>query len=189
MEEKTAVEAALFAASEPLTAQDIADRTGIDISIVRYAIKDLRKEYDDRDSAIVISAIDGVYRMQLRAEYQQYTDLSAIPEFPAGVMRTLSAIAYNQPVSQARIVKARGPRGYADVNTLVEAGYVYSKPKGNSFELTTTKKFAEDFGIGSTRIDDIRAWIERNSKGEVVRKKYQDSGNGEADKPADDAGQ
>ncbi len=173
MEEKSAVEAALFAASEPLTAQDISERTGIEISIVRYAIKDLRMEYEMRDSAIIIAAIDGKYRMQLRAEYQSYSGLAAVPEFPNGVMRTLSAIAYNQPVLQSAIVKARGPRGYADVNTLVEAGYVASKPKGQSFLLTTTKKFSEDFGIGSTNPADIKAWIERNSKGTVVRKKFQ----------------
>ncbi len=100
MEEKSAVEAALFAASEPLTAGQIAERTGLDASIVRYAIKDLRMEYEMRDSAIIISAIDGRYRMQLRAEYQSYSGQGAMPEFAPGVMRTLSAIAYNQPCLQ-----------------------------------------------------------------------------------------
>lgn len=171
MEDKSAVEAALFTASAPLSATEIAEITGIDIGVVRYAVKDLRQEYELRDSAIIISAIDGKYRMQLRAEYQRFTGMSAIPEFPTGVMRTLSAIAYNQPVMQSQIVKARGPRGYQDVTTLVDAGYVASKAKGNSFVLTTTKKFSEDFGIGSLNVADIRAWIEANSKGAVKRKK------------------
>ncbi len=170
VEEKSTVEAALFAASEPLTATDIAERTGLDISIIRYAIKDLRMEYEMRDSAIIISAIDGKYRMQLRAEYQKYSGVFAAPEFPTGVMRTLSTIAYNQPVLQSQIVKVRGPRGYADISTLVDAGYVYSKPKGQSFLLTTTKKFSEDFGVGSTRPEDVREWILKNSKGVVQRK-------------------
>ena len=170
VEEKSTVEAALFAASEPLTAMDIAQRTGLDISVIRYAVKDLRMEYEMRDSAIIISAIDGKYRMQLRAEYQKYTGVFARPEFPTGVMRTLSTIAYNQPVLQSQIVKVRGPRGYQDVSILVDAGYVFSKPKGQSYLLTTTKKFSEDFGIGSTRPEDVREWILKNSKG-VVQKK------------------
>ena len=170
VEEKSTVEAALFAASEPLTAVEIAERTGLDIGIIRYAVKDLRMEYEMRDSAIVISMIDGKYRMQLRAEYQKYSGVFAVPEFPAGVMRTLSTIAYNQPVLQSQIVKVRGPRGYADISTLVDAGYVYSKPKGQSYILTTTKKFSEDFGVGSTRPEDVREWILKNSKGIVQRK-------------------
>ena len=170
VEEKSTVEAALFAASEPLTAADIADRTGMDISVIRYALKDLRMEYEMRDSAIIISAIDGNYRMQLRAEYQKYSGVFAAPEFPTGVMRTLSTIAYNQPVLQSQIVKVRGPRGYADITTLVDAGYVYSKPHGQSYMLTTTKKFSEDFGVGSTRPEDVREWILKNSKGIVQRK-------------------
>ena len=184
VEEKSTVEAALFAASEPLTAADIADRTGMDISVIRYALKDLRMEYEMRDSAIIISAIDGNYRMQLRAEYQKYSGVFAAPEFPTGVMRTLSTIAYNQPVLQSQIVKVRGPRGYADIATLVDAGYVHSKPKGQSYELTTTKKFSEDFGIGSTRPEDIKEWILRNSKGVVQRKAPQT----EAEIPAEDSG-
>jgi len=170
MEEKSAVEAALFAASEPLTAQEISTFTGIEISVVRYAIKDLRMEYEMRDSAIIIAAIDGKYRMQLRSEYQKYSGIVTAPEFSTGVMRTLSTIAYNQPVLQSKIVKARGPRGYTDIATLVEAGYVNSKPSGQSFSLTTTAKFSEDFGIGSTNVEAIRNWILNNSNGMVQRK-------------------
>lgn len=135
------MEAALFAASDALTAAQIAERTGIDISTVRYAIKDLRMEYELRDSAIIISAIDGRYRMQLRAEYRDYAGAGAVPEFNTGVMRTLSVIAYNQPCLQSKVVQVRGPRGYGDISVLVDAGYVSSKPKGQTYELTTTKKF------------------------------------------------
>lgn len=170
MEEKSAVEAALFVASEPLTAAQIAERTGLDISVVRYAVKDLRLEYELRDSAIIISAIDGKYRMQLRAEYQEYSGQGAMPEFAPGVMRTLSAIAYNQPCLQSQVVRVRGPRAYTDISVLVDAGYVHSRPKGQTSELTTTKKFSEHFGIGSTNPAEIKAWIERNNKGFVQRK-------------------
>ncbi|AGI47249.1 segregation and condensation protein B [Thermoplasmatales archaeon BRNA1] len=171
MRDKTAVEAALFAATAPLTVADIVERTGLPEADVRYALKDLRMEYDMRDSAIIISATGGEYRMMLRPEYQKYTDLFARPEMPPGVMRTLSAIAYNQPVLQSKLVKARGPRAYEDVARLIEMGYVYSRPSGPTYELTTTKKFSEDFGIGSTRKEDIRKWIEKMSTGNYTPKK------------------
>ncbi|MBQ7405078.1 MAG: SMC-Scp complex subunit ScpB, partial [Candidatus Methanomethylophilaceae archaeon] len=76
------------------------------------------------------------------------------------VMRTLSTIAYNQPVLQSELFKTRGPRTYDDVHKLIELGFVSGRKVGQTLELTTTKRFSEYFGIGSTRKADIRAWIE-----------------------------
>ena len=77
-----------------------------------------------------------------------------------GLMRTLSTIAYNQPVLQSELFKTRGPRTYDDVHKLVEMGFVSGKKCGQTLELTTTPRFSEYFGIGSTRKSDIRKWIE-----------------------------
>ncbi len=65
---------------------------------------------------------------------------------------------------QSELFKVRGPRTYDDVHALVEMGFVSAKKSGQSKELTTTKKFSEYFGIGSTRKDDIRKWIEAQAK-------------------------
>lgn len=160
MEDKTMVEAALFAATDTLRVADIVSRTGLDEASVRYALKDLRMEYDMRDSAIMISEAGGGYRMVLRPDCKRFTGLFTRPDMPAGVMRTLSTIAYNQPVLQSKLVAVRGPRAYEDVHTLVEMGLISAKQSGQSKELTTTPKFSEQFGIGSTRKEDIRKWLE-----------------------------
>lgn len=160
MDDKTMVEAALFAATESLRVADIVSRTGLDEASVRYALKDLRMEYDARDSAILISEAGGEYRMVLRPDCKKFTGLFARPEMPAGVMRTLSTIAYNQPVMQSKLVNVRGPRAYEDVHILVDMGLVHARPVGQSKEFTTTAKFSEQFGIGSTRKADIKKWIE-----------------------------
>lgn len=164
MEDKTIVEAALFAATDTLRVSDIVERTGLEDSSVRYALKDLRREYDDRDSAIMISEAGGGYRMVLRPECKKYTDLFTRPDLPKGVMHTLLVIAYHQPVMQTNLVKVRGPRIYEDVHTLVDMGFVNAKRSGQSKELTTTPKFSEQFGIGSTRKDDIRKWIDAQAQ-------------------------
>lgn len=157
------VEAALFAATGPLRVADIVSRTGLDEASVRYALKDLRMEYDMRDSAIMISATGGDYRMMLRPDCQKFTDLFARPEMPGGVMRTLSTIAYNQPVLQTNLVKVRGPRAYEDVHILQDMHLVSKRPSGNTYELTTTKQFAEQFGIGVNSKEAIRKWIKENA--------------------------
>lgn len=154
----------MFAATESLRVSDIVSRTGLDEASVRYALKDLKMEYDMRDSAIMISEAGGDYRMVLRPDCTKFTEMFARPEMPAGVMRTLSTIAYNQPVLQSKLVTVRGPRAYEDVHTLVDMGFVRARVCGQSKELTTTAKFSEQFGIGSTRKEDIRKWIEEQSR-------------------------
>ena len=164
MNEKGAVEAALFSSSENLRISDIAEKTGLTEEDVRYALRDLRKEYEDRDSAIMIAKIGNEFRMMLRTEYSDYTGMFAKAEMTGGMMRTLSTIAYNQPVLQSELFKTRGPRTYDDVHALIAMDFVSGKKSGQTLELTTTKKFSEYFGIGSTRVADIRKWIEAQAK-------------------------
>ena len=176
MEDKTAVEAALFAADAPLRPSDIAARTGLDESAVAGALRELRQEYDLRGSAIVISAVAGAYRMMLRPECTRFIGAFARPDLPGGAMRTLSTIAYNQPVLQSKLVAVRGPRAYDDVRLLTERGLISAKPAGQTVELTTTAKFSEVFGIGSTRRADIRKWIEQQAKAHAGPEPETDAG-------------
>ena len=163
MDSKGAVEAALYSASDKLSLSEIAEKTGIPVEEVRTAVMDLRREYEERDSAIQIAKIGTEYRMMLRPEYSECTGNFAKAELSGGVLRTLTTIAYYQPVMLAELLKLRGPRVYDDVHTLVEMDFVSKKRAGNTWELTTTKKFAEYFGIGSTKIKDIQAWIKSKS--------------------------
>lgn len=164
MNAKCAVEAALFSSAEGLTLPDMAAKIGIPEEEVRTALMDLRRDYDSRESAIIISKVGNEYRMMLSPDYSEYTGMFAKAEMSGGVMRTLSTIAYNQPVLQSELFKTRGPRTYDDVHKLVEMGFVSAKKSGQTMELTTTKKFSDHFGIGSTRKTDIRAWIEAQAK-------------------------
>ncbi|MDR1954495.1 MAG: SMC-Scp complex subunit ScpB [Candidatus Methanoplasma sp.] len=164
MDEKGAVEAALFSSAEKINVAGIAERTGLSEEKIRHALKDLRKEYDDRNSAIMIAKIGNEFKMMLRAEYTEFTGKFAKAEMTGGMMRTLSTIAYNQPVLQSELFKTRGPRTYDDVRALIDMDLISGKRVGQTLELSTTKKFSEYFGIGSTRVSDIKKWIESQAK-------------------------
>ncbi|HPR98472.1 MAG TPA: SMC-Scp complex subunit ScpB, partial [Methanomassiliicoccales archaeon] len=79
-----AVEAVLFAASQPLRAADIADILGVGPEAVRKEIRLLDKEYEERGTAFEIAKIGQRYSLQLRQEYNQYAlpfaDLDMSPE-------------------------------------------------------------------------------------------------------------
>ena len=103
MNVKGAVEAALYSSSETLRISDIAAKTGFPVEEVRTAILDLRREYEERDSAIQIAKIGTEYRMMLRPEYTEVTGTFAKAELSGGALRTLTAIAYYQPVLQSKL--------------------------------------------------------------------------------------
>ncbi len=164
MDVKGAVEAALFSSAENLKVSEIALKIERPESAVRKALNDLRKEYNDRDSAITIAKFGSQYRMMLRSEYADFTNEFSRAEMSGGTMRTLSTIAYNQPVLQSELFKNLGARVYEDVRDLMERGFVNGKKKGQTLELSTTRKFKEYFGITGTGKKAITKWIENQSR-------------------------
>jgi segregation and condensation protein B len=102
---------------------------------------DLRRDYDSRGSAITIAKFGSEYRMMLRSEYADFTGEFSKADMSGGTMRTLSTIAYNQPVLQSALFKVLGSRTYDDVRELMERDFVSGRKKGQTLELTTTKRF------------------------------------------------
>ena len=123
-----AVEAALFAADEPLSPIEIAAYVGADADVKR-ALADLTARYSARGVNLVERS--GRWHFQtapdlahiLRREREEQRKLSR-----AGI-ETLAIIAYHEPVSRAEIEAIRGvqiSKGTLDV--LMEAGWV--RPAG-----------------------------------------------------------
>ena len=163
MNAKGAVEAALFSASGPLKVREIAERTGLSDDKVKELLERLHDDYERRNSAIKVSKIGSDYAMMLRDEYMGYTEKFTTSELTPGMMKTLSAIAYNQPIMQSELFKTLGSRIYEDVPVLVEKGLVSARKVGQTKELTTTKKFMEYFGVEATGKKDIRRWMDEQS--------------------------
>jgi segregation and condensation protein B len=159
-----AVEAALFASAKGLRVIDIANQTGISEEDVRVALKSLTIEYERMGSAIKIAKIDAEYAFQLKEEYSKYAEKFTEAEISKGVQRTAAVIAYHQPILQSELFRTLGSRVYDDVRKLLELDLINGKQKGQTLELTTTKKFAEHYGIEGTSKADIKKWIERMDK-------------------------
>jgi segregation and condensation protein B len=101
----------------------------------------------------------------VKVEYNSAAKLAEL-KIPKDVLKTVSLIAYYQPVLQSKLSDLLGSKVYAHVRTLEELGLIRTRPKKNSVELTTTKKFIETFGIDARSRGEVKAWIE----GELSRK-------------------
>ena len=160
-----AVEAALFAADEPLTIAEIAAYVGTEAPVER-ALGELAARYESRGVNLVERG--GRWHFQtapdlahiLRREREEVRKLSR-----AGI-ETLAIIAYHEPVSRAEIESIRGvqiSKGTLDV--LMEAGWVRPAGRretpGRPLTYATTPGFLTHFGLEHRRdlpgIDDLKA--------------------------------
>jgi segregation and condensation protein B len=143
---KKHIEALLFLTDKPLKAQAIARTLNQDVQIIRQAMLELINDYESRDGALEIADEDG-YMMQVKDEFSALVDELAPFEMPTALVRTLSAIALKQPVSQADVIKIRGAGAYDHIKELEIRDLIHRREDGRSPILTTTKKFQEYFRL------------------------------------------
>jgi len=154
------VEAELFSAAKPVTVTDLQTASGLDARTIRSALKKLTDEYNDSERAIEIAKMGPRYAMQVKKEYSTQAGRFAELKVPKDVLKTASLIAYYQPVLQSKMFDLVGSKIYDHVKQLVVLGLVKTKPKRNSVELTTTKRFIETFGIDARSRQDVKDWLE-----------------------------
>jgi segregation and condensation protein B len=111
--------------------------------------KALMNEYASRDCALeVLELKDERYVLQLKADFTPLVrKLVNRPLLSTGPLKTLSYVAYRQPVSQKRVIDVRGHHAYGHVKLLKEMNLIASERTGRSTVLRTTEYFADYFGL------------------------------------------
>ena len=164
-ENKRLLEAILFAASEPLTPQEMYERLpdGADVGAL---LKELQGEYAERGVHLV--EIDRCWAFRTASDLAEALsiDKNVEKKMSRAALETMAIIAYHQPVTRAEIENIRGVatnRGTLDV--LIEAGWV--KPgrrretPGRPLTWQTTTAFLDHFALSSIMdlpgLDDLKA--------------------------------
>jgi len=150
------VEAALYSAGRALTLDDLVRVTGFDETVVREHLRALVREYKKRDSALEVAQIGTRWTMQIRQEYTERARTFAPPEIDRDLLKTAALIAYHQPILQIDLFDMIGEKVYEHTKALEDLKLISRKPSGRSLELTTTRYFAEFFGLKSTNREGIR---------------------------------
>lgn len=160
-----AVEATLFAAEQPMTADQIRNYVGDSVDVT-VALTKLAEHYDGRGIELVQRGKSWHFQTAadlahlLRREREESRKLSR------AAVETLAIIAYHEPVSRAEIEAIRGvqiSKGTLDV--LMEAGWVRPAGRrevpGRPLIYATTAGFLQHFGLTSRKdlpgIDDLKA--------------------------------
>ncbi|MGQ9641359.1 MAG: SMC-Scp complex subunit ScpB [Candidatus Bathycorpusculaceae bacterium] len=144
------LEAALYVAGRPLNINELCSVLKTrSKNKVKKLVKMLMREYINRKTAIEILELkDERYVLQLKAEFTPLVrKLVNRPLLSIGPLKTLSYIAYRQPVSQKRVIEVRGHHAYGHIKLLKEMGLVASERSERSTVLRTTEYFADYFGL------------------------------------------
>jgi len=158
-EDKSIVEACLFAAGKPVKIGELASLLGTrSHEYVEKLVEYLISEYEERGSAIeVVRVLDDSFAMQLRADvYDKVQDYSPRSELSPAVLKTLALIAYKQPVKQSEIAAIIGTQTYEYIRRLIDRKFVTAYPSGRTRVLRTTKTFAEYFGFETDEPKEIK---------------------------------
>jgi segregation and condensation protein B len=144
------LEAALYVAGRPLDLNELCSvlNTRSKKKTKKYT-KMLIQEYSVRNMALEILELkDERYVLQLKADYTPLVKkLVNRPLLSSGPLKTLSYIAYRQPVSQKRVIEVRGQHAYGHVKVLRDMGLIAAERAGRSMTLRTTDYFADYFGL------------------------------------------
>ena len=144
------VEAALYVAGRPLDLNELCQVIGSRSKKKAQKYADtLMQEYNARNTALEILALkDERYVLQVKPEFTPLIKkLVNRPLLSPGPLKTLSYIAYRQPVSQKRVIDVRGQHAYGHVKLLKDMGLIISERSGRTMALKTTDYFADYFGL------------------------------------------
>jgi segregation and condensation protein B len=144
------IEAALYVAGRPLDVKTLCSVVGSrSEKKIRKLARMLVEEYKRRSTALeVLELDDGRFVMQLKAEYTgRVRKLAIRPLLTEGPLKTLSYIAYRQPVAQKQVIEVRGKHAYKHVKDLLKMSLISREKSGKDFILRTTDFFADYFGL------------------------------------------
>jgi segregation and condensation protein B len=156
---KNILEAALFAATQPLSIDrmltlflDDAQPTRDEI---RAALEQLRADYAGR--GVELHEVSSGFRFQARQEFAQWVARlweERPQKYSRALLETLALIAYRQPITRAEIEDVRGVTVSSHIiKTLEERGWVrvvgHKEIPGRPALLATTRDFLDYFNLKS----------------------------------------
>ena len=179
-EAKRALEAALMAASEPISLNELKRLFDGELStdILRNLLDELRDEWTGRSVELVLVASG--YRFRIKPGYQKYLDKltnDKPPKYSRAVLETLAIIAYRQPVTRADIEDIRGVQVSPHIlKTLQDRGWIdeigHKEVVGRPALFATTRHFLDDLNLRSLEelppLHELQATLDMTQAGAVL---------------------
>lgn len=154
-ENKTIIEALIFASDNPLSADRMAEIIpDVKNDEINRLIRELMREYEERRGGLYIQEVAGGFQFRSRENLGSWINRmkggKSLMLSPAA-METLAVVAYRQPVVKADIDRVRGVDVSGSLRGLLEKKFVRIMGRkdvpGKPIIYGTTKKFLEVFNL------------------------------------------
>ncbi len=157
-----AIEALLLVAEEPRRTDDLAAALGAPEPVVRQALADLARFYDETGRGFELREVGGGWRYWTREEHADLIAATVLEgqqgRLSQAALETLAVIAYTQPISRGRVSAVRGVNVDGVIRTLVARGLIEEAghdADSGAVVFATTSHFLERMGLRS--LDDLPA--------------------------------
>ncbi|MBD3247231.1 SMC-Scp complex subunit ScpB [Candidatus Pacearchaeota archaeon] len=163
-EDLKTLEAVFFISGRYLSMKDLISLTDLNPIIIRELIDKLQDKYKEIDSAIEIVEKKGLWKMDVRQEYQDMVNRLATgsAEFSKAEQETLAIIAFKHPIKQSVIVKIRGNKAYDHIKKFDDLGLITKKKMGHTYELSLSDDFYDYFNINSDTENPLKVTSSAN---------------------------
>src|SRR5262245_35113630 len=154
------VEAALFAADEPLTPMKLAYAAELaGAAEAKRLVQRLKDHYNADASAFQIEDIAGGWQLRSRPQFHPWLvrlrRTNPDPKLSGAALETLAIVAYRQPITRADVEAIRGVQVSELMRMLMERGLIRIAGRDDSLGRPvlygTTKKFLQMFGLNSLK--------------------------------------
>lgn len=153
---RPSLEAVLMVADQPLDQVALATAVGYPAQEVAEALAALAAEYDEQGRGFELRNVAGGWRFYTRDEYAAVVEGFVLEGQQArltqAALETLAVVAYQQPVSRARVSAVRGVNVDGVMRTLLNRGLVEEAGQDGEHGATlyrTSSYFLERIGIVS----------------------------------------
>ena len=156
-EYRSAIEAILFTAGDPVDKERLALTFDLPVNAVEDQLSILMNEYAEMDRGITIIKLNNSYQMVTVKAYASWVrkamDLRRNIPLSQAAMEVLAVIAYNQPVTKSFIEQVRGVDCSGVIGSLTTKDLIEEKGRlelpGRPLLYGTTENFLRCFNVSS----------------------------------------
>ena len=153
---KQAIESILFLHGEPIAVARLAKATSAKAAEVKFALEELRGEYQERGIVLVQNGDDWQFATNptQKSAVEQFITADLSEELTRAALDTLTVIAYQGPLTRARIEYIRGVNSSFTLRNLLLRGLVEREENPSdrrSFLYRVSHTFLNHLGAASVK--------------------------------------
>lgn len=152
---KSKVEAVLFSVGHKISLDYIIKLCRSTKEEAIAALNELKKEYDDKQSSLMIVEEGDFWKFTVRDHYTPIVrKIVAETELTKSVLETLAVIAFKYPILQSDLIKLRTNKAYDHLTELESAGYISRQKHGRTNLIKLTERFFKYFDLTEEKLKE-----------------------------------